>query len=103
MKQVLIIQEFVPHYRVPFLEALCEALREADVDLRVAYGKQPGAMAYGSLGTNGSLRCGKKARSLRFFGGRLLLQPVLRRVLTADLVIVEQAHKHLINYLLLLL
>ncbi|OHD76114.1 MAG: hypothetical protein A2V99_03540 [Spirochaetes bacterium RBG_16_67_19] len=33
----------------------------------------------------------------------MLLQPVLRRVLTADLVIVEQANKHLINYLLLLL
>jgi L-malate glycosyltransferase len=101
--KVLIIQAFIPHYRVPFFERLGEGLRRENVSLRVAYGERPGIDGQGSDGSPRDLHYGVRKRNCWLFGARVLLQPVLGEIARADLVIVEQANKHLVNYLLLAL
>ena len=103
MRRILIVQEYVPHYRVSFFEKLREALLEENLELRVAHGNQPESEAYGYLNTRGGLAFGSRTRSFRLLGGRLLVQLALKEVMRTDLVIVEQANRHLLNYLLLLL
>jgi glycosyltransferase involved in cell wall biosynthesis len=103
VKKVLIIETFIPHYRVPFFEGLHDALRREKVGLRVAYGRQSRIDGYGYYGAQGHLPFGVKTRNYWLYNARVLLQPVLWEIIRADLVIVEQANKHLVNYLLLVL
>ena len=103
MKKVLIVQAFIPHYRVPFFEKLHEVLMEENVDLRLVYGQQSGIDKYREFNARRDLTFGTRRRNFWFFRGRVLLQPALREIMLADLVIVEQANKHLLNYMLILL
>lgn len=103
MKNVLFVQAFIPHYRVAFFERLHEALRQENIDLRVAYGRQSRINGYGYDSAHRDLPFGVRTRTYWLFNARVLLQPVLREIMRADLVIVEQANKHLVNYLLLML
>ena len=103
MKNVLLIQAFIPHYRVSFFERLHEALRQENIGLRVAYGHQSRIDRYGYSRDHCDLPFGVKTRNYWLFNARVLLQPVLSEIMRADLVIVEQANKHLVNYLLLML
>jgi L-malate glycosyltransferase len=100
VKNVLVVQTFLPHYRVPFFDRLHETLGREDICLRVAYGHPPRHDRDGYPDSRPALSFGMRTRN-RWFG-RLLLQPVLREILRAQLVIVEQANKHLLNYLLIL-
>lgn len=103
MKTVLLIQAFLPHYRMSFFERLHEALGLEGIRLRIAYGRQRGAYGNGYSGTHPALPFAVRKRNVWLLNGRLLVQPVLREILRAELVIVEQANKHLVNYLLLVL
>jgi glycosyltransferase involved in cell wall biosynthesis len=103
VKNVLLIQAFIPHYRVSFFERLHEALRQENIDLRVAYGRPSRIDRTGYDSVSCNLPFGVRARSFWLFNARVLLQPVLREIARADLVIVEQANKHLVNHLLLML
>jgi glycosyltransferase involved in cell wall biosynthesis len=103
MKKVLIIQASLPHYRVHFFEKLHGALRQEDIRLRVAYGQPSRVDGDGDTSGTRDLPFGVRTRNYWLFGGRVLLQPLLRAIMDADLVIVEQANKHLVNYLLMVL
>lgn len=103
MKKVLIVEAFIPHYRVPFFQSLHGALSKENVALRVAYGQQSRNDRHESYGARHDLPFGVRTRNVWLFKARILLQPVLREIMRADLVIVEQANKHLMNYLLLVL
>jgi L-malate glycosyltransferase len=103
VKNVLIVETFIPEYRVPFFERLYEALGREEVVLRVAYGQQSKIDGQGSARIPPELGFGIRTRNYWLFNARVLLQPVLREIARADLVIVEQANKHLVNYLLLAL
>lgn len=103
MKDVVIIQTLVKQYRRPFFERLHAALAQQGIRLRVLYGEPHGVEA--SKGDNVELAspCGTKVKNVWLAGDRLLFQPVLGELKSADLVVVEQANKHLVNYLLLLM
>jgi glycosyltransferase involved in cell wall biosynthesis len=90
-------------YRVPFYEGLHKALEKEGIELRVAYGPPP-TFEDGKQ-DNVELRgpYAIKVRSRWLMGERLLLQSILGEVRRADLVIVEQATKNLMNFLLLAL
>jgi len=101
-KTVLIIQEQMKHYRVPFFTRLHDALRDDGISLRVAYsdlaerdGKNDEAALPPELGL--------KVDCYRLFSQRILYQPLLRAAAAADLVIAGQANKYLLNYLLVIL
>jgi glycosyltransferase involved in cell wall biosynthesis len=102
MTEVLIVQSLAKQYRVPFFGGLHAALARDGVRLRVAYGDPPPQER--SKGDNVELdpAYGVHVPGRWWYGDRLHYQPVLPLARSADLVIVEQANKNLINLLLIL-
>ncbi len=100
MQEVAFITRYVPQYRAPFLAQARALLDEEGVRLRVLYG-QPNA-AEVAKGDAVRVPWGEYARNLIVPVGRrdIYVQPVLRRAWGADLVVVEQGSRLLLNYLL---
>lgn len=100
-KRVLIIQGQIKQYRAPFFEKLHEALEHDGVSLRVGYSSPPPADQVRRDNCDLPTRYGVKVKAIRAFGRKAIWQPLLGEVAVADLVVVEQAHKYLMNHLLL--
>lgn len=101
-RRVVIVAKWIPHYRVAFLDHLRSRLAADGVSLEVLYGHAPrGVAAYDDV----ELLWGHRVRLtvLRMREQELYWPHVLRRTAGADLVIVEQANRVLVNYPLLLL
>ena len=102
--RVLIIQEQMKRYRVPFFVKLHDVLSQSGISLRVAYSEPPieetAKADSAELPSTFGLKV-KRYDAIR--GRRLLYQPLLREMLNSDLVITEHAAKHLNNFLLLAL
>jgi len=102
MTEVVFIHSSVKHYREAFFDALHDGLRLKGIKLKIVFG-EPTFREQSKGDTFAFERpWAKPVKNIWFFKERLLYQPVWKEVKTADLVIVEQANKHLINYLLLL-
>lgn len=101
-RSVCIVQPVLKQYRVPFFLELEKALAADGVRLSVVYGTPWHGEA--ERGDHADLPppLGMKIASAMLFR-RLLWMPALRPWLRADLVVVEHANKHLLNYLLVLL
>lgn len=101
-RTLCIIQPVLKQYRVPFFLELQDRLAARGIRLRVVYGTP--WKGEDMRGDHADLPqpLGRRARSFMLFG-RLLVIPVLRPWLGADLVVVEHANKNLLNYLLALL
>ncbi len=99
---VCIIQPVVKQYRVPFFIELEKELAKSDVTLQIVYGEPWPEEA--KRGDNSELPepLGYKVPTYRLFK-KLLIQPSLIPWLKADLVVLEPANKHALNYLMLLL
>lgn len=105
-KEVAIIQNGCPHYRVAFYDGLRDHLADFGIDLRLLYGvpsktSQFSPVFYAELPwaepfTPFYLPSRKPPPAPATW------HPVLGRVLGADLVVVEAASRHLINYVLCL-
>ena len=100
-RRVLVVQERLPHYRVPFFEQLRSRLAQDGIDLELAHGRGQGAMA--ARGDEAELSWAHVVDNKTFgIGGHSLVwQPVRRLAAQADLVIVEQASRMAVNYALL--
>lgn len=103
MKRILIIQSLIKQYRLPFFESLHDSLKENNFKLKVAYGEPYGIEKTKSDNVELNENLGHKVKNHWFFNGRLLYQPLLKEIIDADLIIVEQANKHIVNYFVLLL
>jgi glycosyltransferase involved in cell wall biosynthesis len=103
MKKVLIVQSQIKRYRVPFFNKLRAGLAQDDIALRVAYSDPP--LSEAKKGDNQDLPTdyGVKVRASWICRERIIYQPLIREALSADLVIVEQANKFILNYFMLLL
>ncbi len=97
-KEVVIVYKSLPHYRVEFYNQLREALGLLKIDLRVIVGRPYGAEL--AKNDSGEVPWAEYVdnRVLPFGRRTLVWQPVLKRVRSADLVIVEQANKALVNF-----
>jgi L-malate glycosyltransferase len=102
-KSVLVVQATVKQYRVPFFRGLHAALQAEGIELVVAYGDPPTSEEKKRDDVELEGPCGKRIRNRWWLGERLLLQSIFREVRRADLIIMEQAGKNLMNYVLLLL
>ncbi|MFB3814968.1 MAG: glycosyltransferase family 4 protein [Terriglobales bacterium] len=103
MRNVIIIQAMAKQYRLPFFEKLHAALLQDGVRLRVLYSGPNGHEAVKGDNVDLPPEFSRKVKAHWMFRGKVLYQEVLADVRNADLIVVEQANKHIINYLLLLL
>lgn len=96
---VCIVQRRLTHYRVPLFEALRDELAGRDIRLRVLAGQ--GTPAEAMKKDAGELAWAEPLATRYLAGGRLCWQPMHRHIRDADLVIVTQENKLLLNHLLL--
>jgi glycosyltransferase involved in cell wall biosynthesis len=100
-RRVLILEEQMKQYRVPFYERLRESLREEGIQLKVAYSDpSPGEL---EKMDNCDLpeSYGIKVNAYRFGSNRFLYQPLMREIVAADLVIIDHANRFVVNHFLL--
>ena len=100
-KKVVIIYRHIVQYRVPFYELLLTRLRNEGIELVLIGGQ--GNTSNRAKNDLVKLPWAISSKDIYLFHETLVLQPCLRRALSADLVIVEQANKLLLNYALQIL
>jgi glycosyltransferase involved in cell wall biosynthesis len=100
-RTIVIVAKSLPRYRIPFFELLRAELQRAGCQLKLLYG--PPSDEERLKQDTGDIAWGQRISHREFqVGSRWLYwQPVLGAVWSTDLVIVEQASKLLVNYLLL--
>lgn len=101
MKKVAIIYKTIPQYRRDFYNGLRSALAERDIELILLYG-QPSrrdALKNDTIDLDWAIKVPSKIFEIGHL--ELYWQPVLPCLKDVDLVIVEQASKLLVNYVLL--
>lgn len=98
--RVVFVQKFVPHYRLPFFEAIRAKLAEKGIDFELVYG-QPDPFE-GSKVRMEHPEWGRKVNSKipKLAGRYLYWLGAIRHVRKNDMVIVEHAAKLLDNYVL---
>lgn len=98
---VAYVVRHVHHYREPFYRGLKVALEEQGIHMDLLYG-QPGINDENkndwTMPEWGTYR---ESRILNLRGQEIIYQPWFRELLTRDLVVVEQASRLLLNYLLI--
>lgn len=99
MTAVTIVQPWLPQYRLAFFEALIDRLSLSDIQLTVAHGDPPPAMA--ARGDSRSAPWAVHLRTCRLPGTPLEAHDVRHVVKGRDLVIVEQAIRNTETYRLL--
>ncbi len=98
--KVVILYKLLPQYRKAFFELLKKKLDEAGVELILVYGDPEAADASKKDVVDITWAHKIRNRTFRVFGGTFYWQPCRRFLKDADLVIVEQANKLLVNYYL---
>lgn len=101
IRTVSIVCKSLPKYRIPLMEMLRLRLEAGSCRLRVFYG--PPSAEEERKADTGELEWGERipTRYIQLGSHQLYWQPCLRRVWRSDLVVVEQASKLLLNYVLL--
>jgi len=103
MPKVVVIYKTIPQYRARFFELLREKLMQLGIEFVLIYG-QPGSRDALKKDTVDFPWAIKVPNHIWKIGGReIYWQPVLGYLKSSDLVIVEQASKLLINYVLFVL
>jgi len=97
MKQVVVIQTSLTHYRIPFFQGLRETLLRQGINLRLLYGRS------GRIEQSNSVLPWAETFQRLPRIGKLVCHPVIRPLFDADLIIVEDATKHVTNYLAFLI
>lgn len=98
-QRVCIIQPVMKQYRISFFSKLNELLVSDGIQLQVVYGTPWPQEALRNDHAELAPPVGRKVPS-RMLGGKLFWMPVARPWLEADLVVVEHANKHALNFLL---
>ena len=99
---VTVLSRTLPHYRVRFQELLRGQLEERGLEYRFVYGAPNAADALKSDTRGIAHGIAIPNHTLRAFGTELCWQPALRHIRGSDLVVVAQASRLLVNYLLFL-
>lgn len=101
MKRVLIIEAQIKRYRLPLYLRLHAALARDAVELRVVYSDPPPSEARKRDNCDLPRDFGVKVRGYSLARSRFLWQPAFRQIAAADLVVMDQANRFLLNHLLL--
>lgn len=95
-RSVLVVQRRLPHYRVPYFEALRVELSRRGWDLRLAHGV--GTAAEQIKNDGGSIAWAEPLETRYFLGGKLCWQPFSHLIGDAAMVVVTPENK-LVNNL----
>lgn len=101
MRRVVILQEYVPTYRVPFFDALRARAAKEDIDVVVACGRPNGSQNLRGDAANVGFVHHLRQHEVSVFGRRVVFRGVGDAIRGADLVILEQARRNLDSYWLL--
>jgi glycosyltransferase involved in cell wall biosynthesis len=101
MKRVLIIEAQIKRYRKPFYDRLNSALCKEGVQLKVVYSAPPPSEAEKHDNCELPREYGVKVKGYWVARGRLLFQSVFREVALADLIVIDQANRFLLNHFIL--
>ncbi|KGJ81788.1 hypothetical protein GY21_01575 [Cryobacterium roopkundense] len=101
MRRVVILQEYIPTYRVPFFEALRARAAKEQIDVVVACGRPNGAQDLRGDSSTVEFVQHLPQREVSVFGRRVVFRRVSKAIRGADLVILEQARRNLDSYWLL--
>ena len=99
--EVSIVYRHVPQYRTPFYERLRTDLDDLGIGLRLVHGQPVGEDAGRADAVRLPWATEVRNRTLDVAGKQLVWQPAWRQTRRSQLVIVEQASKLPLNYLLL--
>ena len=101
MNKILIIEAQIKQYRKSFYDRLHAALSAEDAQLKVVYSPPAPSEERKHDNCELPLEYGVRVPAYWFARERLVFQPTLRQVLAADLVVIEQANKFILNHFLL--
>ena len=98
MKRVLLVQEYIPQYRVPLFRALKEALASIEIELTLATGSPPAAQA--QRNDQGTLpnALTRKLRNFKFLGINFKSLVSFKDLKKYDAVVLPLAASFLDNY-----
>jgi L-malate glycosyltransferase len=99
-RRVAFLSAHVKHYRLPFFEALYEALQADDIEMRVVYGTANSKHAERRDNVSLPATYGRKVPSF-WIADRAVYHFAWREIVAADLVITPNENKLLLNPLLL--
>ena len=100
-RRVVILYKYIPQYRVAFFKLLNEICRQHEIDLEIIYGTPGKIDALKGHSVQLEFATYVPNRIISIANVELIWQPILLRLRNADLVIVEQANKLLVNYFLI--
>jgi glycosyltransferase involved in cell wall biosynthesis len=102
MTKVVILQEYVPNYRIGFFARLVENASRQGVQVVVAAGRPNSSQAKRGDGGTAPFVVPISQREMRLGGRRLVFRNTFRVAKGADLLILEQARRNLDAYFLFL-
>jgi L-malate glycosyltransferase len=101
MNRVVIIEAQIKRYRKPFYERLHSALCKEGIESRVVYSEPASSEAQKHDNCELPRDYGVKVKGYWIRKERLVFQPALREIAAADLIVIEQANKFILNHFLL--
>lgn len=96
--KVAIVQQILPHYRIPFFTRLQRELAEHGVELQLVYGQEAPGATPRTVPMDAPWAHRIENRYVRVRRRHLVWQPCLSLVKGADLLIVGNANRSLVNY-----
>ena len=101
MKKVVIIQRYLPHFRLEFFDGLRKACERENISLVLVYGKLEGNEARKIREVDLEWGVYAPGKTIRILGIDCYWLRCLQYTKDCDMVIVQQANRDLINYVLL--
>lgn len=99
-KKVVIIQRSIKFYRLKFYELLKEKCIKNNIELVLIYGEDD-QLTFNDIDIDWGIKV--KNYNINIFGKKLYYQNIWKHLKDADLIIVEQANKYILNYFLWLM
>lgn len=99
-KKVVIVQRTVKFYRTKFFELLKDKCDQNNIELTLIYGEDE-VLSFNDADVSWGVKV--KNYQIAFLGKKLYYQNIWKYLKKTDLIIVEQANKHLVNYILWIL
>lgn len=104
MKRLVIVQRVLPHYRVPFFRKLRERLQQKNIELILYYGQESQGAVPATVHIDDGWAIFRRNTYFKLWGTEIVFQWLpIKSICGADLVVLEQANRLLVNHLLFVL